>query len=180
MNPFTQSIQMVEAGKCTSVWFLCIAHAFGCEPVTKEGRRSPYDLHAFNIYRPVSFMYCNDLGPLTNLVVPWSIFPFFHGVPSTISQSIEKAKLQTFVAILLSHLWEWTSDKGIYRSNKVEATFTRYIYNVSRNLLDMRLMVHIWWNREGHLYHHGFFEEKHVSLPLYQFLCLCPTSSWTE
>ena len=41
-------------------------------------------------------------------------------------------------------------------------------------------MVHIWWNRKGHLYHHGFFEEKHVSLPLYQFLCLCPTLSWTE
>ena len=51
-------------------WVFCIAHAFGCEPVTKEGRRSPYDLHAFNIHRPVSFMYCNDLGPLTNLVVP--------------------------------------------------------------------------------------------------------------
>ena len=29
-------------------------------------------------------MHCNDLGPLTNLVVPRSIFQFFHGVPSTL------------------------------------------------------------------------------------------------
>ena len=56
---------------------VCILHVFGCEPwssaiaVTKEGRRSPYGLHRFDIYPPVSFtMDCNDLGPLTNLVVP--------------------------------------------------------------------------------------------------------------
>ena len=29
-------------------------------------------------------MHCNDLGPLTNLVVPRSIFQFFHAVPSTL------------------------------------------------------------------------------------------------